>query len=195
MAQIGLKHLTFAEFPVYDPQSPVAADVVPTYKADSGKRIGNIISANITWNNSNVKLFGDDRLVLLDNGANSGSIDIETTYLRFDLLDNLLGYTDGSNGEMKIQGKAAPYVGLGFISKHVDENGTDSYIMHWYYKVQFNMNNMNMRTREENTAYGVPTIHGEIFKINDSDGFGFMKTFATEAAALTALNSQSDFDE
>lgn len=189
MAQIGLRHFLIRK------TDPTADNfITPTYSNDDGMRIGNLISADITWNSSNTKLHGDDRLVLMDNSATGGTLKIETTYIPKDALYTMLGYKKGAGQDTKIymSDEPSPKVGAGFIVEVINEAGTKSYWVYWYYLVQFTMNNQNARTREENTAYGVPTIEGEIFKTKN--GFGFIHKYDTEVGAIANLDDLANYD-
>ena len=185
MAQIGLKHLYIAKIN----HSLDSDEADPTYIASSGKKIGNIISADLTWNSGNVKLHGDNRLVLMDNGANGGNLKIETTYIPEDEIPVLMGYSEETNGSLYKVDEPTDTVGCGYITKEIDEYGTVTYWLNWFYKVQFSMNNQSFRTREDGTAYGVPTIEAEIFKCYN--GFGYVEPYTSESTALTALQTQA----
>ena len=73
MAQVTLKHLVVA---------PLATETdgsAPTY--GTGRKVGHLMKANVSWNRGDVKLYGDDKLVDKDNSITSGTLSIDSTYL------------------------------------------------------------------------------------------------------------------
>lgn len=189
MAQIGLKHMVIAPITA----SPDGAE--PTYGA--GMKVGELMRANISWNRSDVKLYGDDKLVARDNSVTSGTLTIGTTYIdreaKLKMFDMAAYNTPATGGvqEYALGGEASPKVGCGYVYKDLqgDEN---VYVAYWYWKVQFSMNE-TMNTRGESTEYGTPEIEGEIFaalpKADLAARFRKEAEFATEAEAIAWLNS------
>lgn len=184
MAQVTLKNLIVA---------PITAETegaMPTY--GTGKKVGHLMQANISWNRGDVKLYGDDKLVDKDNSITSGTLTIDTTYLdraaRMMLLDmeNANTPATGETQEYSLGGEASPYVGCGYVWKDnlIPEK---PYIAYWYPKVQFSMNE-DMATKGESIEYGAPQIEGEVFGIVPGSGmknrFRLEADFATEAAAI-----------
>ena len=194
MATVGLRHCVVRKVSTSQSNSMFSN---PAYTGQ-GMRIGNIRSAEISWNSSNTKLHGDDRLVLMDNSATSGTIKIETTYIPTAALYYMLGYKQGTSGDNKIYRTDEPTkkVGMGFVVERVDETGAKTYWAYWYRLVQFSMNSQNARTREENTAYGTPTIEGEIFRTNGSGssdlGFGYVRKYTDEDSAISHLETMAN---
>lgn len=189
MAQIGLKHMVVA---------PITASVdgsEPTY--GTGMKVGELMRANLTWNRSDVKLYGDDKLVARDNSITSGTLTIGTTYIDRDAklkLFDMEAYNTPATGgvqEYALGGNASPKVGCGYVYKDL-EGDDEIYVAYWYWKVQFSMNE-TMNTRGENTEYGTPEIEGEIFaalpKADLAARFRKEAEFETEAAAIAWLNN------
>ena len=188
MAQVTLKNLVIA---------PLATEVdgaLPTY--GTGRKVGHLMKANISWNRGDVKLFGDDKLVDKDNSVTSGTLSIDTTYLdREDkamLLDLKTFGTAGTNEPQlyALGDKESPYVGCGYVWK--DNLISDKpFIAYWYWKVQFSMNE-EMETKGESTQYKQPTIEGEIFAVqpkSDLDNrFRLEADFTDETDAIAWLN-------
>lgn len=188
MAQTTLKHLVIA------PLTTEADGAAPVY--GTGMKVGHLIQANISWNRGNTKLFGDDKEVARDNSATSGTLTVNTTYLdraaRVALLD-IRAAGGSATDEYYMSGDEAPYVGVGYVWK--DNLIADKpFIAYWYYKVQFAMNE-DMQTKGENIEYGTPTIEGEVMAVRPTatleTHFREEKDFATEAAAITWLNTKA----
>ena len=192
MAQVTLKNLAI---------SPITAETegsMPTY--GTGKKVGHLMQANISWNRGDVKLYGDDKLVDKDNSITSGTLTINTTYLdrasRTMLLDMVTANTPGTGEaqEYSLGGAASPYVGVGYVWKD-NLISTNPYIAYWYPKVQFSMNE-DMTTKGESIEYGAPQIEGEVFGVAISGSvvenrFRLEADFATEAAAIAWVNGKA----
>ena len=191
MAQVTLKNLVIA------PLNTETAGSAPTYT--SGRKVGHLMKANISWNRGDVKLFGDDKLVDKDNSITSGTLSIDSTYLdRTDrnMLLDLTNYNTAGSGEAQeycLGDEASPYVGAGYVWK--DNLITSKpYIAYWYWKVQFSLNE-DMETKGESTQYNVPTIEGEVFAVQPKSDlknkFRLEADFATEADAIAWLNTKA----
>lgn len=188
MAQVTLKNLVIAPLAT----EPNAA--APTYSA--GLKAGHLMRANVSWNRSDVKLHGDDKLVAKDNSITSGTITVGTTYLSREALSMLFDYTangTGENARYVLGADSSPHVGVGYVWK--DElKASNPYTAVWFYKVQFSMNE-DMNTRGENKEYGTPEMEGTIFGVfPDATGnpkFREEGDFATEAAAIAYINGKA----
>lgn len=193
MAQVTLKHLIVA------PLQEEVEGSAPTY--GTGRKVGHLMQANISWNRGDVKLYGDDKLVDRDNSITSGTLSIQSTYLdrndRLMLLDMKAANTpaSGETQEYELGGDASPYVGAGYVWK--DNLISDKpYIAYWYPKVQFGLNE-DMNTKGESIEYGTPTIEGEVFAVvptaDMKNRFRLEADFATEAAAIAWVDAKGNY--
>ena len=193
MAQVTLKNLIIA------PMTAEAAGSLPTY--GTGRKVGHLMKANISWNRGDVKLYGDDKLVDKDNSVTSGTLSIDSTYLsradRKMILDIVESNTPGTGEvqEYMLGDDASPYVGAGYVWK--DNLISDKpFIAYVYMKVQFSMNE-EMETKGESTQYKQPTIEGEVFAVqplaNLKNKFRLEADFASEAEAITWVNSKLNY--
>ena len=191
MAQVTLKNLVVA---------PLATEVegsAPTYS--TGRKVGNLMKANISWNRGDVKLYGDDKLVDKDNSVTSGTLSIDSTYLdRTDrnMLLDISQYNTAGTGETQeyaLGGESSPYVGAGYVWKD-NLIASKPYIAYWYWKVQFGMDE-EMETKGESTQFNTPTIDGEVFAVQPKSDlknrFRLEADFATEAEAIAWLNTKA----
>ena len=193
MAQVTLKNLIIA------PITAEANGALPTY--GTGRKVGHLMKANVSWNRGDVKMYGDDKLVAKDNSVTSGTLSIDTTYLnradRNMLLDISESNTPGTGEvqEYMLGDKESPYVGAGYVWK--DNLISDKpFLAYVYMKVQFSMNE-EMETKGESTQYKQPTIEGEVFAVqplaNLENKFRLEADFATEAAAIAWVNSKLNY--
>lgn len=193
MAQVTLKHLVIA---------PLLTDTegaAPTY--GTGRKVGHLMKANISWNRGDVKLYGDDKLVDKDNSITSGTLSIDSTYLSRADRNMLLDFSNyntpgtGEAQEYALGGEASPYVGAGYVWKDnlIADNPFIAYV---YMKVQFGLNE-DMQTKGESTQYNVPTIEGEVFAVQPKADlknlFRLEADFATEAEAIAWINGQLNY--
>ena len=192
MAQVTLKNLVVA------PLTAETAGSAPTY--GTGRKVGHLMKANISWNRGDVKLYGDDKLVDKDNSITSGTLSIDSTYLSREDRQMLLDFANfntpgtGEAQEYVLGDEASPYVGAGYVWKD-NLISSKPYIAYWYFKVQFGMNE-DMETKGESTQYNVPTIEGEVFAVqpmaNLKNKFRLEADFASEADALAWVNAKAN---
>lgn len=186
MAKVGLK------YPVYAPATET--DSAISYSA--GAVLAKAISANISIETNDVKLYADDALAESDKSFKSGKVDfgIDDLYdaAKVALLDYVEGATvDASIGtkELSAQADASPaYVGFGFYGK-VKRSGTNRWRAIWLKKVQFAEPSDEMKTQGETPEFTTPSLSGDILKAVD----GYWKeeaTFSTEALAKAWLDGK-----
>lgn len=186
MARIGLKGLTYAKVSSGGSGSAVVYSGGAT-KADM------LISADVTLNRDDVKLFADNHAVERANGMTGGSISLELAQLPNDVKTALLGYTVSSKVLTVDEGEA-PYVGFGYIVGEI-AGGTKSYVGYWFPKVQFGLDNDSAKTKGESTEFSTNNMTGEILGVVTTTGgkveYYYTDTEATEAAARTWLNGKA----
>ena len=186
MARIGLKGLTCATV------SGGGAGSAVTYTG--GTTVADLmISADVTLNREDAKLYADDRAVERANGMTGGSISTELAHIPDSLKTKLLGVTVSSK-VATYTASESPYVGFGYIVGEM-VGGVKSYKAYWFPKVQFGLDNDNARTKGESTEFQTNTLTGEILGVVTSSGgpieFFYTDTETTEAAARTWLNGQA----
>lgn len=191
MAVIGLKYLAVA---------PLKTEVdgqLPTY--DPGRKIGHLMSANLTWNRGNAALHGDNVEVEHDNTITSGDMTVGTTYIDIDGRKMVLGEeefgtpTGGAPQEYATVDAPGPYLGTGFVVKDSGD-GNPKYIGYWYFKTQYSMNENN-QTRGESTEYQAPEMDCHILAVRPAadlkNRFRIFAEFAVEADAIAWVKSKA----
>lgn len=191
MAVIGLKYLAVA---------PLKTEVdgqLPTY--DPGRKIGHLMSANLTWNRGSAALHGDDVEVEHDNTISSGDMTVGTTYIDIDGRKMVLGEeefgtpTGGAPQEYATVDKPAPYLGTGFVVKDSGD-GDPKYIGYWYFKTQYSMNENN-QTRGESTDYQAPEMDCHILAVRPAadleNRFRIFAEFDVEADAIAWVKGKA----
>ena len=186
MARIGLKGLTIALISSGGSGSAVVYSNGQVY-ADS------LISADVTLNREDAKLYADNHAVERANGMTGGSISLELAQLSDAMKTKLLGVTVSSKVATFTEDES-PYVGFGYIVGEI-AGGTKSYKGYWFPKVQFGLDNDNAKTKGESTEFQTNTLTGEILGVVVTTGgkteFFYTDTETTETAARTWLNGKA----
>ena len=186
MARIGLKGLTYASISSGGEGSAVVYSGGTT-NADM------MISADVTLNHEDVKLFADNHPVERSNSVTGGTISLELSKLPDDVKTALLGYTVSSN-VLTVTENEAPYVGFGYIVGEI-AGGTKSYVAYWFPKIQFGLDNDSARTKGDNTEFQTNSLTGEIMGVITTTGglveFYYTDRETTETSARTWLNGKA----
>lgn len=154
-----------------------------TGQYSDGKWLSPVAGFNGTPTNSDVKDYGDDRVVEMDKSTTGGTLSVELNKDEDDIYVMLLGHTKSENGEIVHNADdVAPYVGVGAIGV-----SSGKYVAKFYKKVMFAEPNDENATKQENTTFNHTTIEGDIVIPEDGD-WKLRKVFDTYAAAKTYLN-------
>jgi phi13 family phage major tail protein len=185
MAKIGLR------YPVYSPATETSSAI----SYGTGAVLAKAISANISIENNDIKLYADDAVAESDNSFASGTITIGVDDLydtaKVALLDYIEGDTvDVTTGAKELSvGAASPaYVGFGFYGKVV-RNKVNYWRAIWLKKVQFAEPSDELATKGESVAFGTPELEGTIMMAVDGK-WKEEGTFSTEAGAKAWLDGK-----
>jgi phi13 family phage major tail protein len=185
MSKIGLK------YPVYAP----ATETDSAISYGTGAVLAKAISANISIENNDVKLYADDVIAESDRSFASGTVTIGIDDLydpaKVALLDYVQGDTvDATTGAKELSvGTASPaYVGFGFYGK-VIRNKVPYWRAIWLKKVQFAEPSDELSTKGESVEFGTPELEGTIMMAADGK-WKEEGTFSTEAAAKAWLDGK-----
>lgn len=185
MAKIGLR------YPVYSP----ATETDSTITYGTGAVLAKAISANISIENNDIKLYADDAVAESDNSFASGTITIGIDDLydtaKVALLDYIEGDTvDATTGAKELSvGTASPaYVGFGFYGK-VIRSKSPYWRAIWLKKVQFAEPSDELKTKGESVEFGTPELEGTIMMAADGK-WKEEGTFSTEAGAKAWLDGK-----
>lgn len=153
MAFVGLKKLHVAL---------LTDEEANTYGVPS--QLSPAVSANVTPNFTSTPLYGDDRIIHVDEAL--GDIDVEVAVT--DLTDEdyalLMGVIANSDGVIEDStDDQAPYVALGFEMPK-PEGGV---ALRWYYKGKFQKPVDSATTKGESTEFQTPTITAKFMARED----------------------------
>ena len=162
----------------------------------TGFRVGNSVSASITWNRNDNSHYGDDAEDARDNGVTSGEIEFVNSGIDVTARAALLGDTKvGSTDEYEMSVEATPLVGFGYV-RVIRKSAVIVYEAVWLHKVQFSENTVNDNTKGENIEWGETTLNGRIMVVRDNAQLAqhimAHQEFATLAAAMSYLDSKAN---
>lgn len=185
MAKIDLK------YPVYAPATETASTI--SYAA--GAVLAKAISAKISVNTNDEKLYADGAVAESDHSFADGTITIDIDDLYDAAKVALLGYLEGAvadagigTKEMTAGGSASPaIVGFGYYGRVV-RSGQTRYRAIWLKKVQFSEPDDEFATKADKTTFGTASLEGTIM-VDVTGDWKKEATFATEASAKAWLDA------
>ena len=174
MSKKGLRYVAFGKW-----------SAAGTYT--DGKYLSPAASLSGSANISDVKDYGDDRVVETDKTVTGGTLTVELNNDDDEMYTYLLGHTaTGEQGAQVIASNAddvAPFVGVGCVG----QSGS-LWVAKIYKKVQFGEPNDENATKEENVAFNHITLEGDIL-IPEDGLWKLRQSFSTLAAAKTWINT------
>lgn len=173
MSKKGLRYVAFAH---------LKAD--GTY--ENGKHLSPAAAFNANANASDVKDYGDDRVVETDKSVTGGTITVELNNDDDEMYVYLLGHTQttGENGEIISNvDDVAPYVGAAAVGK-----SGSKWVAKVYNKCQFSEPNDENSTKEEAAKFDHISLEGDIL-IPEDGNWKRRKSFDTFAAAKTYVDT------
>lgn len=187
MAKIGLK------YPVY----AIATESGNTISYSGGAVLAKAVTANISIEVNDEKLYADDVVVESDRSFAKGTVTIGIDDLYDAAKVALLDYIEGAtidptlgSKELYATGAASPaYVGFGFYGK-AKRSGANRWRAIWLKKVQFGEPSDEFETKGANTAFKTPELEGTIMVAAD-ERWKEEATFDTEAEAIAYLNGKA----
>lgn len=176
MAKVGLKGIRYAVLDTED----------NTYGTPAS--LGKGVSASVTVNNVDAKLYADDALAESDSGFSSATVSVAVDDSRdATVLAPLLGHTVSTGEVVRNAGDVAPYVGLGRVVTKVVDN-VKAYKAEFLCKVKFKEPNQEETTKGDSVEFGTTTLEGDASAIA-SGLWSKTKEFATEAEAIAYLDT------
>ena len=185
-ANTGMRH------PVWAPLQSHTDGSEPVY--GNGRVVQESISATLTYNSdTNAVLYGDDRIVDMDDGITGYTVSFNPTGLRDADRAAILGEEANTDQSYEITDSAHPWGGFGFF--RVMRDGDDSknyYEALWCRKIKFRLPTEEARTKEGTIQWRTPTMEGTGagLYVDSGDKLKYIKrkTFETAAAAKAWLD-------
>lgn len=187
MAKVGLK------YPVYSPATETEAGIA----YGVGAVLAKAISADISIDSNDVKLYADDGIGESDRSFKSGTVKIGIDDLLPAAKVNLLDYIEGAvvdvglgSKELTATGTASPpYVGFGFYGRKI-KNNANLWRAVWLKKVQFAEPSDALKTKGETLEFATDELEGEIM-LDVTGTWKEEATFSTEAGAKAWLEGKA----
>jgi len=133
MAKIGLQYPVFA---------PITSEEGGAITYGSGVVMGRAVSANLTWETQDNKLYADDAVAETDNSITGYTLDIETSEMTEAVEAAVLGYAKvGSTEEYEVTDDGGPEGGCGYIQV-LKRHGVLGYKAFWYPRIQFGVHQL-----------------------------------------------------
>lgn len=181
MAYIGLAYPTIAKL---DPTTNTYSD---------GFRMGKAVSVNISINENEAKLLGDNVIAETVKEFRDGTIDLGITTIPIEAYSTVFGHevTEGEDGTVIVDktDDVPNYVGVGLVKEELVD-GVKSYIAMWIKKVLFTESGENATTKGETISFQTPTITGTVMALDDKS-WRERKIFKNEKAAIDYIDEQA----
>lgn len=159
MATIGLKELVYSKI-TFDENGYESWGAV--------KKFAKAITADLSVENAEAKLFADDSTAEAANEFAGGKIALGVDDIKPDVLADVTGATKDDDEVISYGEDTGGYVALGFRAKKSD--GT--YRCVWLMKVKFGAPSESYETKKENIEFKTPTIEGTIMQTAKADKTG-----------------------
>lgn len=160
-----------------------------TYTTGQGKHLSPAAGFSASATTSDVKDYGDDRVVETDKSVTGGTLNVELNNDEDEMYTYLLGAktTTGSGEDAgKIVSNVddvAPFVGAGCVGK-----SGSKWVAKIYLKTQFAEPADENSTKEENTTFNHISLEGDILTQENGE-WRWRKSFATFEAAKTWVDT------
>ena len=141
------------------------------------------VEAVITPAFNSVGYPGDDQIIKQIDKFKNATVAAKMTKLPIAAASVIFGHTVSGDEVKRNVGDNANYVGYGFITTQVNDDGVDDYIAKIIPKVKFMDGVETFTTNGDTITINAPAISG-VAVVNEDGDWLIEKTFATEALAL-----------
>lgn len=169
MAKIGLEYIAAAKLDMQNCKD------LATVKYTELAEIGPGATVTFTPASSDVKDYGDDRVVETDVSVTGGTISLELNEPTQKNEAFLLGHEYDETAADEHKGHiirnvndVPPYVGIAFVGKSMI-NGKHVYKAKVYAKCQFKEPSDEYNTKQENVTFSHTTLEGNLFQLDNGD--------------------------
>ena len=193
MAIVGLAYLAIAPFPANH-----TPGTMPVY--GKGVVAAQMISANLTYDRTEVTLEADNVTIESDNSITGGSLSLGVAHFYEEARKMAFGMVASKDEDgtdvMDTVAALPPYVGAGFIlSEQI--NGVESHLANIVWKTQFAPQGINAQTRGKQKNYQTVTANGTFMgvQINENPAtFVREARFSTLGAAQAWINKRFNIE-
>ena len=184
MAKIGLKKPKYAKVTV-----TIESDGTETESYGTLTVLAKAVTANISVNTPDAKLYADDAVAESVTEFTSGTLSISTDDIENTVQADIYGATLSAGGDLTFKtNDTAPYLRLGFIVRRI-KNGASQYAGYVYTRVKFNPVSDDFETKGETVAFKTSAMTAQIMRAADGSWKLQSAWKDTEADALTWLDA------
>lgn len=160
-----------------------------------GRYLGPSATFNITVTSSDVKDYGDNRVVETDTSVTGGTVSLELNEMLKEHNAFLLGHSiNEESGEVIFhQDDIAPFIGLGAVGTS-RRNKKNKYIGKFYTKIQCKEPNDENATKQETVSFTHSTLEGNMF-VPEDGVWKLQNEFDTLDAAKAWVNEKAGVKE
>lgn len=179
MAKIGLNNFRYSIL-------TEAQDGTPSY--NGAKTPAKAISCNVSVNNNDAKLYGDDSLIESDTSFNNGTVTIGIDKTDNTTMADLLGHTVTEGEMVRKTTDVAPYVGLARIITEMVSNSLQ-YRVEILFKCKFSEPSQEDNTKGESVEFNTYELEGTVNALANGE-WSKTKTFSNKAEAIAYIEAE-----
>ncbi|MCD7736962.1 MAG: hypothetical protein LUI07_08405 [Lachnospiraceae bacterium] len=177
MAKIGFEYIVAGALDTDNSVSAATAAYTNT------REIGPGANVNGSPTSSDVKDYGDDRVVATDVSVTGGTLSLELNEPSLENEAWILGHSVDADGAiLRNTNDIPPYVGIGFVGKSRKLDNTTAYRAKIYLKAQFKEPSDENATKQDSVSFSHTTMEGNLFQLENGD-WKLDKVFETLAEA------------
>ena len=153
-----------------------------------------LAKVDINEDRTDEKEYADGHLIDSEKIPTGVSMVLELVNNNDDIKTDVLGYAEGSSGELTLTEADPPFVGAGCLMANRFK-GAVTWEGYWIYKIQFTHQGVSAESRRDRTAWQHDTINGSgVGVVLAADGaacFYAHKSGMTESAAIAWLKGHA----
>jgi len=157
-----------------------------------------LAKVDITEDRTNDAEYADGNKIDSEAIATGAHMALELVNNNNDIRKGVLGYKEGSDGELLLTSKDAPFVGAGVLMANRFK-GTITWEGYWFYKIKFATSGISAETRRDRTSWQHETINGDAVDVilteNGDAIYYAYKGGMTESAAIAWLKGHAQISE
>ena len=174
---------------------PTFAKLNPNGTYSNGFRFGKAVSLNLTINENEAKVAGDNITAEIAKEFKDGTIALGVTTIPVVAYSSVFGHEvtikENSVNIVDKTDDVPNYVGVGLI-KYELVDGVKKYIATWIYKVLFSETSESAQTSGDTITFQTPTINGTIAALPGTKRWREREIFNSEATAQAWIDAKAN---
>lgn len=157
-----------------------------------------LAKVDITEDRTNDAEYADGNKIDSEAITTGAHMALELVNNNDDIRKGVLGYVQGTDGELLMTSNDAPYVGAGVLMAN-RYKGAITWEGYWFYKIKFATNGVSAETRRDRTSWQHETINGDAVDViltqNGTAVYYAYKGGMTESAAIAWLKGHAQISD